>query len=200
MSSPAAPLIRENFVGDKECRALIGAFSASLDDSNFQSVRRFPNRSEVPAISLRSRISPREFATIEAFRKRSLEELRSYFGISAKTFCNFTLLSEMRHGDSHPLHADSELRNLEGKWVENHTAWRTFTAMLYLNCAGEDFAGGTLRFPSLEVEVVPKAGLLVGFPCGHTFEHEVTPLASGRRYALSLWFTDDESREEGWRE
>jgi predicted 2-oxoglutarate/Fe(II)-dependent dioxygenase YbiX len=111
----------------------------------------------------------------------------------------FTLLTEMRPGDSHPLHADNERRTAHGKWGPNHTPWRDYAAMVYLNSVGEDFDGGVLRFPRLEREVAPRAGTLVGFSCGHEHEHEVTPIERGARYSLSIWLSADSRRAEHWR-
>src|SRR5215207_8119623 len=86
----------------------------------------------------------------------------------------------------------------DGRWVPNHTPWRAYTAMLYLNTSGVDYEGGPLRFPELGPEIVPRAGLLVGFPCGQQYQHEVTAVRQGSRYAISMRMTRDPAHAEDW--
>jgi len=68
-------------------------------------------------------------------------------------------------GDSHIPHADNERRE-NRRWVPNHTPQRDYTGLAYLN---DDFTGGELVFPDLDVVIAPKPGLLVGFPSNHKF-------------------------------
>ncbi len=78
--------------------------------------------------------------------------------------------------------------------VPNHTYWREYTALLYLN---EDFEGGEILFEDgpcnrLYKKVIPiRAGMLVIAPNGKNFYHEVFPIRSGKRYSLHLWYTSD---------
>jgi 2-oxoglutarate-Fe(II)-dependent oxygenase superfamily protein len=88
-------------------------------------------------------------------------------------------------GESHVPHSDNERRE-RGRWVPNHTPQRDYTALAYLN---DDFTGGELVFPDRDVVVVPKPGLLVGFPSNHKFVHAVPKIISGKRYSLPIWFT-----------
>lgn len=88
-------------------------------------------------------------------------------------------------GDSHTTHADNEQRE-HGRWVPNHTPNRNYTGIAYLN---ENFTGGELVFPHLDVAIAPKPGLLVAFPSNHRFVHEVPKVLSGKRYSLPVWFT-----------
>jgi len=87
-------------------------------------------------------------------------------------------------GDSHIAHADNE-RKERGRWVPNHTPQRDYTGLVYLN---DNFTGGELVFPDRDVVIIPKAGLLVGFPCNHEFVHAVPKVRSGKRYSLPVWF------------
>ena len=88
-------------------------------------------------------------------------------------------------GDSHIAHADNERRK-HGRWVPNHTPQRDYTGLLYLN---DNFTGGELVFPDRDVVIIPKAGLLVGFPSNHKFVHAVPKVLSGKRYSLPVWFS-----------
>jgi hypothetical protein len=88
-------------------------------------------------------------------------------------------------GDSHIAHADNERRK-HGRWVPNHTPQRDYTGLAYLN---DNFTGGELVFPDRDVVIIPKPGLLVGFPSNHKFVHAVPKVLSGKRYSLLVWFT-----------
>lgn len=115
--------------------------------------------------------------------------LRAQYGIDGPLFCDYAAATASRPGMGHVLHADAE--TLEGE--PNHTAWRKVTAMLYLNSQGPDFAGGSLLFPRLGIEVRPRAGLLVGFRCDGIHAHRVPPVTRGVRRALAFWFTTNRS-------
>ncbi len=88
-------------------------------------------------------------------------------------------------GDSHIAHADNARRE-RGRWVPNHTPQRDYTGLVYLN---DNFTGGELVFPDRDVVMIPKPGLLVGFPSNHKFVHAVPKVLSGKRYSLPVWFT-----------
>jgi len=88
-------------------------------------------------------------------------------------------------GDSHIAHVDNERRE-HGRWVPNHTPNRDYTGIAYLN---DNFTGGELVFPHLDVAIAPKPGLLVAFPSNHRFVHAVPKVLSGKRYSLPVWFT-----------
>jgi hypothetical protein len=90
-------------------------------------------------------------------------------------------------GDSHIAYADNERRG-HGRWLPNHTPQRDYTGIAYLN---DDFTGGELVFPELDIVIAPRPGLLVGFPSNHEFVHAVPKVLSGKRYSLPLWFTVD---------
>lgn len=70
--------------------------------------------------------------------------------------------------------------------------------MLYLNNCGTDYEGGLLRFPSFEQEIIPQAGMLVGFMSDRNYLHEVTPVKHGQRYAITIWVTQDADHAEYW--
>ena len=87
-------------------------------------------------------------------------------------------------GDSHIAHADNERKEAE-RWVPNHTPQQDYTGIAYLN---DDFMGGDLVFPELNVVITPKPGLVVG-SLVIAFVHAVPKVLSGKRYSLPVWFT-----------
>src|SRR5205823_607089 len=141
--------------------------------------RRSDQRVELPASVVAATGGPAADA-LHRLRDAARSAVAQHYSVG-HCLVEFTLFSEMRPGDRHPMHADAEQELPDGRWVPNHTAWRTYVATLYLNAAGADFGGGTLRLPAIDREVVPAAGLLVGFPSGRPYVHEVTPVESGTR-------------------
>jgi len=66
-----------------------------------------------------------------------------------------------------------------------------YAAFLYLN---DDFNGGLLQFPSQQLSIEPKTGMLAAFDGGFNNMHEVTLISDGVRYTLgSFWDDRDES-------
>lgn len=118
---------------------------------------------------------------------RVSDDLRAFYGITEPLFADYVALTASSPGMSHVLHADAE--TLDGS--PNHTRWRTVTAMIYLNTQGQDFAGGSIQFPRIDVEIAPKAGRMVGFRCDGIHAHEVPAVTSGVRRAVAMWFTPD---------
>jgi len=61
-----------------------------------------------------------------------------------------------------------------------------YTAILYLN---EDYEGGELYFPSINLEIAPKSGDIIMFiPKDPDTEHGVKGIRKGTRYAMPIWF------------
>jgi predicted 2-oxoglutarate/Fe(II)-dependent dioxygenase YbiX len=69
----------------------------------------------------------------------------------------------------------------------NGMDWRTFSAVVYLN---DDYEGGEIYFPNIDVSIKPTCGLLVAFSSGARHMHGVRNVTSGIRYTLAMWFTD----------
>ncbi|HEX6290602.1 MAG TPA: 2OG-Fe(II) oxygenase [Herpetosiphonaceae bacterium] len=193
-------LVRPAFIPSSSCTDLISAFQhiASTAPPDRNDVRTMQRRTEIDGYALRTLGLTEPDTVLVDIRQRALTAVLDYYNVADPGYVEFTLLTEMRRGDSHALHADSEKQDHDGNWIQNHTAWRSYTAMVYLNTSGVDYAGGVLQFPELGQDIVPQAGLLVGFPCGHLYQHAVTPIQAGTRYALSIWMTDDAAFAERW--
>jgi hypothetical protein len=129
-------------------------------------------------------------------RARAVAAMKDFFGIH-NIWPNLTLLSEMRRGDRHPLHADAERETAHG-WVPNHTSWRTHLGILYLSTSGIDCEGGILRLPAADLTIEPRTGRFVAFPSGRRYVHEVTAVETGSRRSLAIWLTPDSRYSEPW--
>lgn len=64
-----------------------------------------------------------------------------------------------------------------------------YAAFLYLN---DDFEGGLLQFPSQDVSINPKTGMLAAFDGGFNNMHEVTMITNGTRYTIGSFWDDRE--------
>lgn len=115
-------------------------------------------------------------------------------GNKCELHCDNLKLSCPKHGDN-----QENLRNIkctcpEAKYVENHTPWRTHTALLYLDSNHE---GGDIVFQDGPYSKIYKrvitatAGKLVVTPNNQYFYHETTPITKGIRYAMFIWMTDN---------
>jgi predicted 2-oxoglutarate/Fe(II)-dependent dioxygenase YbiX len=194
----SAILKSPEFASPAHCTSVIEAFKQVAASNNANGIRQALNRIEIQGRTF----SQMGFQDIHDFlsetRTRALEAVDEFYKPNQRLFIEFTLLSEMHPGDAHVLHSDSETQDATGRWLPNHTAWREFSMMVYLNTSGADYRGGVLRFPALGEQIIPKAGLLVGFPCGRTHQHEVTPIETGLRYSVSIWTTAERGRAERW--
>jgi hypothetical protein len=72
------------------------------------------------------------------------------------------------------------------------TPWRDFSSLVYLN---DDFEGGEIFFPRLDIALKPSKGLLVIFSSGAEHEHGVKAVTKGKRYTMPSWYTTDESHK-----
>lgn len=91
-------------------------------------------------------------------------------------------------GGFHMRHVDNRRQDETGAWVPNHTPMRTLSALLYLN---GDFDGGEIVLDRQGLVIKPQTGMLLAFPSGPGFPHEVRPVTRGRRYSMPMWFTSD---------
>jgi len=83
------------------------------------------------------------------------------------------------HVDAETLYKDDGGLSLWEKTLD-----RDLSIVYFLN---DDFAGGELVFPELDLVITPEAGTLVCFPSDHNYIHGVNPVTSGHRYTLVTW-------------
>jgi len=173
-------LVSENTLSLKECTFLIALYDryselTSRRDYNCQPLLDYYTH----------RDEDRESASwVYGITLRCKEKIEVHLSTS-ELFVESFFVACMSSGDSHIPHADNEQRE-HGRWVPNHTPQRDYTGLAYLN---DDFTGGELVFPELDLVITPKPGLLVGFPSNHKFVHAVPKVVSGKRYSLPVWFT-----------
>ncbi|MET0533897.1 MAG: 2OG-Fe(II) oxygenase [Steroidobacter sp.] len=83
------------------------------------------------------------------------------------------------HVDAETLYTDDDGLELWEKTLD-----RDLSVVYFLN---DDFDGGELFFPKLNLLIKPEAGTLVCFPSDHNYIHGVKPVTEGRRYTVVTW-------------
>ena len=172
-------LVSENTLSLKECTFLIDLYDRYSELSD----RRDYSRPLLHYYTLRD-VDSESASWVYGVTLRCKEKIEADLR-TPQLFVESVFLACLWPGDSHIPHADNERRE-HGRWLPNHTPQRDYTALVYLN---DNFTGGELVFPDRDVVIIPKPGLLVGFPSHHKFVHAVPNVLSGKRYSLPVWFT-----------
>ena len=173
-------LVSENTLSLKECTFIIDLYDRY---SELSPQRDYSGRPLLHYYTLRD-VESESASWVYGVSLRCKEKIEVDLR-TPKLFVESLFVACLSSGDSHIAHADNERRE-HGRWVPNHTPQRDYTGLVYLN---DNFAGGELVFPDRDVVIIPKPGLLVGFPSNHKFVHAVPKVLSGKRYSLPVWFT-----------
>lgn len=83
------------------------------------------------------------------------------------------------HVDAETLYKDDTGLELWEKTLD-----RDLSVVYFIN---DDFSGGELFFPALDLVIEPEAGTLVCFPSDHNYIHGVRPVTAGQRYTVVTW-------------
>jgi len=70
----------------------------------------------------------------------------------------------------------------------NATPWRSHGGVIYLN---DDFEGGEIFYPKLNIEIRPKPGMMIIHPAGLPYLHGINKVTEGVRHTISVFFTYD---------
>lgn len=62
---------------------------------------------------------------------------------------------------------------------------RQVSSVYYIN---DDYVGGELEFPFLNLSIKPSAGELIIFPSTNLFSHSANPVISGIKYSMANWY------------
>jgi len=69
--------------------------------------------------------------------------------------------------------------------IDDHPDYhRRVSTVYYLN---EDYTGGEINFPRFDVTFKPKANQMIVFPSTFVYNHSVSPVIEGERYAVVSW-------------
>jgi hypothetical protein len=69
--------------------------------------------------------------------------------------------------------------------IDDHPSYhRRVSTVYYLN---DNYTGGEISFPRFNVTFKPKANQMILFPSTYVYNHSVSPVIEGKRYAVVSW-------------
>jgi hypothetical protein len=69
--------------------------------------------------------------------------------------------------------------------IDDHIMYhRRVSTVYYLN---ENYIGGEINFPRFDITFKPKANQMIVFPSTYVYNHSVSPVIEGERYAVVSW-------------
>lgn len=69
--------------------------------------------------------------------------------------------------------------------IDDHSDYhRRLSTVYYLN---ENYTGGEINFPRFNITFKPKANQMIVFPSTYVYNHSVSPVIDGERYAVVSW-------------
>src|SRR4051812_18328511 len=131
-------------------------------------------------------LSPAATARLDSIVKDSVDRhVNAFFGIQVRDWEPMQLLHYGVGGHYIP-HVDAEtlFKDEIGLEMWEKTLDRDLSIVYFLN---DDFDGGELYFPVLDLLIKPQSGTLVCFPSDHHFVHGVKPVTLGHRYTGVTW-------------
>jgi hypothetical protein len=115
---------------------------------------------------------PEVSSILDKYKEKVVALINQRFVANSK-FCGGSYLVKWGSGKSMDLHVDDLGSG------ENH-----LSAVLYLN---DDYAGGSIIFPTHNLYIKPKRFELIIFPGNLNYAHEVTEVISGTRFTVPFW-------------
>ena len=135
-----------------------------------------PYFGEVKDISLISNMSELFYANLNNLFFNSFnyieKDYMSLYGIFSEWHDSYTLLKYgkgqkfVNHIDDHPSYH------------------RRVSTVYYLN---DNYTGGEINFPRFNINFKPKANQMILFPSTYVYNHSVSPVIEGERYAIVSW-------------
>ena len=69
--------------------------------------------------------------------------------------------------------------------IDDHPSYhRRVSTVYYLN---DNYTGGEINFPRFNITFKPKANQMIVFPSTYVYNHSVSPVIEGERYAVVSW-------------
>lgn len=69
--------------------------------------------------------------------------------------------------------------------IDDHPSYhRRVSTVYYLN---DNYTGGEINFPRFGITLKPKANQMIVFPSTYVYNHSVSPVIEGERYAVVSW-------------
>ena len=120
---------------------------------------------------------------------RIVAHVSNFYGLEQTLYSDSFSIVRWRFGDAQAPHADSE--NPDG--TPHPYPWRAYGSIIYLN---EEYTGGELEFPELNLKPETPAKTLAFFPGTKDYMHAVSSITSGTRYTLATFLTHDATKRD----
>lgn len=160
---------------DSHLKSVLDDPSCWQEGQTFAGVDTDTRKVSVAAIS-----GVERFKDLDSMIFKSVNEcLKNYCSIYDQAFITqdegYTLL-KYKTGDYYRTHKD------DGK-----DSRRVISCVIYLN---DDYEGGELNFPYLNVKIKPKKNSVLVFPSNYIYAHESLPVLSGEKLAIVTWLNE----------
>jgi hypothetical protein len=199
-------IVEEKFLSPKVCQALV--------ETHKKFGRLGPGSDNGYPLVRARHDNPVQFEIVRSLIRRLAGVIDEQY--QEKVGCDLALLCAITPGFRHRLHADNarvtcprhgddaealvqadcRCGNVEVR--PNHTAWRRYSALIYLS---EEHRGGDIVFGdgpnvfggTFRRQIQVRRGMLVLSPSHELYHHQTTPVESGIRYSMNMWFTADQA-------
>jgi predicted 2-oxoglutarate/Fe(II)-dependent dioxygenase YbiX len=182
-------IVEKNFISAADCAMLVECF-----ERNLQSMHASPYTDPywnnrfiwIGALPTGERAAKR---LMQDARRRAIGLLKDFYSETAELYSDTAQLVRWLPGWEMEPHADN--MNTDGE--PHGMPWRDYASVIYLN---DDYDGGELYFPRIDVEMKPVAGTLVAFTGGEKHLHGVRKVGRRTRYTMPGWYTRDVSHRD----
>jgi len=145
---------------------------------------KFSHRYAIPSKILDPNINPEIFQIVNPYIPLIHKEINTRFSISVHEEPDYSI-TVYCEGESLKSHFDAMTDDYHKNRTGNGHASRDMSSILYLN---DDYSGGVLKFPFLNLSIKPTAGSLIIFPSSERYTHLVEEVTKGFRYIVpQLW-------------
>ena len=187
--------IIENFIDNETCNFLIDSIhNYAIEDPKRSGFKIALNLNTQVAISLMEKrpilpaSSDKEYQIAidktTAIINKIIKTVSEFYNIeyTLKTFC----YTEMYEGTNNRVHADNKYVSENGEIKDRPTEIEDRSVLLYLN---NNYDGGEIYFPKLNISIKPKPGTLIFFEGNEDTAHGVKEISNGCRinFISFLW-------------
>jgi hypothetical protein len=174
--------ICNDFVKKDDIKKLSLLISAAQPKDLDQSA--FNREYATPSKILDPNIDAEIFGIVRLYIPLIHKEINTRFSISVHEEPDYSI-TVYCEGESLKSHFDAMTDDYHKNRTPNGHDSRDMSSILYLN---DDYSGGVLRFPYLNLSITPPAGSLIIFPSSEKYTHLVEPVEKGLRYIVpQLW-------------
>jgi hypothetical protein len=120
---------------------------------------------------------------VEEFNKNLNNLFFEHFDLIEKDYLSFYGINSNWH-DQYGI-----LKYGKGQFFTNHIDdhpdyHRRVSTLYYMN---DDYVGGEINFPRFNLSIKPMSNQMIMFPSTYVYNHSVSPVTEGERYAVVSW-------------